>query len=147
MLETTMTRVLSGAVLIAFAILVVWFAPALLFFGVAELLVALAVVEYLGLASGSLYRVPGVPSAAAAMLTCAAFARLAFGSFPGVPLDLVLMTAAVTLGALSLGSWQGGHDALGNVAASLFPSLYLGLPLGAMVAIRETRGREALFLL
>src|SRR5207253_10803908 len=30
---------------------------------------------------------------------------------------------------------------------AIFPSLYLGFPIGAMIAIRETRGREALFLL
>ena len=57
------------------------------------------------------------------------------------------MSALVALGALTLTAWNGGRDALGLAAASLFPSLYLGLPLGAMVAIRETRGRDALFLL
>ena len=57
------------------------------------------------------------------------------------------MTALVALGALTLTAWNGGRDALGLAAASLFPSLYLGLPLGAMIAIRETRGRDALFLL
>jgi phosphatidate cytidylyltransferase len=36
---------------------------------------------------------------------------------------------------------------LSSTAAAVLPTLYLGLPIGAMVAIRETRGREALFLL
>ena len=76
------------------------------------------------------------------MLTCAAFTR----GVP-VPIDVVLMSALVALGALTLTAWNGGRDALGLASASLFPSLYLGLPLGAMVAIRETRGRDALFLL
>ena len=57
------------------------------------------------------------------------------------------MTALVALGALTLTAWNGGRDALGLAAASLFPSLYLGLPLGAMIVIRETRGRDVLFLL
>jgi hypothetical protein len=46
-----------------------------------------------------------------------------------------------------MAGWSGGRDALGSAAASLFPSLYLGLPIGAMIAIRELHGREALFLL
>jgi phosphatidate cytidylyltransferase len=76
------------------------------------------------------------------MLTCAAVAR-------GVPapIDVVLMSALVALGALTLTTWKGGRDALGLASASLFPSLYLGLPIGALVAIREMRGRDALFLL
>jgi phosphatidate cytidylyltransferase len=66
-----------------------------------------------------------------------------------VPLDIVLMSALVALGALTVALWHdtGGANALGLAAASLFPSLYLGLPVGAMIAIRETHGREALFLL
>jgi phosphatidate cytidylyltransferase len=86
--------------------------------------------------------VPAIPAGVAAILTCAAFER---GS--PVPVDVVLMTALVALGAVTLTAWGGGRDALGLAAASLFPSLYLGLPIGAMVAIRETRGRDALLLL
>ena len=41
-----MTRVLSGAVLIVFAIAVVWFAPSSVFFVVAEGLLVIAFVEY-----------------------------------------------------------------------------------------------------
>ena len=142
-----MTRVLSGATLLAIAIAVVWFAPAGLFFLVAELLLVLGLVEYVALAKASGLGVPAVPAGAAAMLTTAAFARPVFGGFAWAPIDVVLMSALVALGALSLARWNGGRDALGGTAAGLFPSLYLGLPVGAMVAIRETRGREALFLL
>jgi phosphatidate cytidylyltransferase len=137
-----MTRVLSGAVLLVLAIAVVWLSPAAVFFGVAELLLVLAFVEYARLARSSGLPVPAIPACAAAMLTCAAFA----GGLPA-GLDVVLMTAFVALAALTLTAWNGGRDALGLAAASLFPSLYLGLPLGAMIAVRETRGREALFLL
>src|SRR5688572_6429309 len=137
-----MTRVLSGAALLVLAITVVWLSPAAVFFVVAELLLVLGFVEYAGLARGSGLPVPAMPSCAAAMLTCAALS----GGL-SAPIDVVLMTAFVALGALTLTTWNGGRDALGLAAASLFPSLYLGLPLGAMIAIRETRGREALFLL
>jgi phosphatidate cytidylyltransferase len=136
------TRVLSGAVLIAFAIAVVWFAPPAIFLAVAELLLLLGLIEYMALARASGLPVPALPAGVAAMLTCAAFARGA-----SLPIDAVLMSALVALCALTLGIWNGGRDALGLASASVFPSLYLGLPIGAMVAIRETRGRDALFLL
>ena len=44
---------------------------------------------------------------AAAMLTCAAFAQAATGAGPGVPLDVVLMSALVALGALALVGVEG----------------------------------------
>jgi phosphatidate cytidylyltransferase len=136
------TRVISGAVLLVLAVAVVWFSPPTIFFAVAELLVVLALIEYAALARASRLPVPAIPSGAAAMLTCAAF-------LPGIPapLDAVLMSALVALGALTLTTWRGGPEALGLASASIFPALYLGLPLGAMVSIRETRGPEALFLL
>ena len=142
-----MTRVLSGAVLFAFAIAVVWFASAFAFFVVAEALVLLGVVEYVALAGKNGSFVPAIPAGLSAMLTAAAFARLAFGGSPGVPIDVVLMSALVAIGALTIARASGGHDGLGMAAVSLFPSLYLGLPIGAMIAIRETRSRGALFLL
>jgi phosphatidate cytidylyltransferase len=141
------TRVLSGAVLLLFAMGIVWYAPALLFFTVAEVLLVVAFVEYVTLARESGVPVPAIPAGAAAVACCAAFGRLAFGGFPGAPIDIVLMSALVALGALTLTRWRGGRDALGLASASIFPSLYLGLPIGAMIAIRETRGREALLLL
>jgi phosphatidate cytidylyltransferase len=141
------TRILSGAALLIVAVAVVWWAPPPLFFAVTELLVVLGTVEYAGLAGASGLPVPTIPAGAAAMLTCAAFARLEVGASSSVPIDVVLMSALVALGALTLTAWRGGPDAVGIAAASLFPSLYLGLPLGGLMAIRETRSREALFLL
>jgi phosphatidate cytidylyltransferase len=135
------TRVLSGAVLFILAIVIVWFVPPGLFFVVAELLLLLAFSEYLTLARTGGVPVPPLPAGVAAMLTCAAFAT------PSRPIDLVLMSALVALGTLTLTVWSNGRDGLGIASASLFPSLYLGLPFGAIVAIREIRGAGTLFLL
>jgi phosphatidate cytidylyltransferase len=140
------TRVISGAALVVFAVAVVWFAPPLVFFGIAELLLILALLEYVSLATASGARVPPMSTGAAAMLTAAAFAPTPFGGL-GVPVDVVLMTAVVSLSALAIAEWRGGPDALSLASASIFPALYLGLSIGAMIAIRETRGREALLLL
>jgi phosphatidate cytidylyltransferase len=142
-----MTRVLSGAALLLLAIGLVWFAPDLLFFTAAEVLLVAAFVEYAGLARASGVPVPLVPAGMAAVLACAAFAPLTLGGVLRAPIEVVFMSALVALGALTMTQWRGGGDALALSSASIFPSLYLGLPIGAMIAIRQARGREALFLL
>jgi phosphatidate cytidylyltransferase len=145
------TRVLSGAVLIVIAVAVVWFAPPAVFFAVAELLLMLAFVEYARLADGCGYPIPRL---AAGMATVTASIGVTSTFRIGdevignaVALDATLLSGLVMLAALSLLSWQGGRDALGRAATAAFPMLYLGLPIGAMVALRTLRGRQALFLL
>lgn len=142
-----MTRVLSGAVLLLVAIGIVWFAPPALFLLAAEVLLILGCIEFAAMARASGVVLPAALSTAAAALTAASFARLVFGPLAAAPVDVVLMTALVAIGAAALTSWQGGPDALASVASALLPALYLGMPIGAMISIRETRGREALFLL
>ena len=133
-----MTRVLSGAALVCLAVGVVWFAPPLLFLAVAELFLVLAFVEYAQLAAATGLHVPRVAAGTGAVLT-----SLTIGS----TLDLVLATTFVALGALTMWRWQGEPDPVAQTAAAVLPSLYLGLPIGAMVSLRASRGREALFLL
>jgi phosphatidate cytidylyltransferase len=48
---------------------------------------------------------------------------------------------------VTIADWRGGSGALASASAVLFPTLYLGLPIGAMVVVREAWGREALLLL
>lgn len=43
--------------------------------------------------------------------------------------------------------WRSGADAVASVSAAALPLLYLGIPLGSMVAIRERRGAQVLFLM
>jgi phosphatidate cytidylyltransferase len=141
------TRILSGAVLIVVAVGAVWYAPAWLFLLFAELLVVLACLEYGALVRASRLPFPTMVSTLAAVLTCVSFTRSTFGPAGWVSLDLVLMTALVAVGALSLSSWKGGGDAVATASAALLPALYVGLPLGAMLAIRERWGPAVLFLL
>jgi phosphatidate cytidylyltransferase len=118
------------------AVAVVWFAPGPVFFFVAEALLLLAFREYVLLARASGLRVPAVAAGAAAALTCGAFSRI----FVTAPLDVVLMAALV---ALAGSRWPaGGRDRRGRVGGRAdLSSLYLGLPIGAMIAIREGHGR------
>jgi len=140
------TRVLSGAVLIVLATVLVWLAPLPVLLAAGECVLALGVYEYAGLARASGLRIPAVPAGVAAGLTLAAFAPAAIG-VAFAPLDAVLVSALVALGVVALAMWRGGGDAVGASAASVFPCLYLGLPLGSLVAIRAARGGAGLFLL
>ena len=142
-----MTRVLSGAVLIALAITAVWLAPPWLFFLIAETLILLACHEFASLARAGGGLFPTVLSTAAAMLTGASFARAAFGNRLTIPLDVALITAFVAASAVALAEWKGERHAIALSADALLPCLYFGIPIGSMVATREAAGPAALFLL
>jgi phosphatidate cytidylyltransferase len=145
------TRVLSGAVLIAIAVAVVWFAHPLIFLAVAETLLVLAFIEYARLAAAAGTPVPFAAALAATLLTSGGVgATYWIGDRlvgTGVALDAILVSGFVALAASTLVAWKGERDALGRAAAAVFPMLYLGLPIGSMLAIRAEPGREALFLL
>jgi phosphatidate cytidylyltransferase len=145
------TRVLSGAVLIAIAVGVVWFSPPILFFAIAEILLLLAFIEYSRLAAAAGVPVPTVAAGAVTLLASVGVSSTEWvgDSVAGtaIALDAILMSGFVLLAALTLTSWRGDRDALSRASAAVFPALYLGMPIGAMVALRALRGREALFLL
>ena len=125
---------------------VVWFAPPLVFLRRRRRAARRSrSYEFVGArrARAASAACPRSPAALAAVLTSRASCALALGAPCRLPLDVVLMSALVALGALALRAWRGGADALATVAAALFPSLYLGLPIGALVAIRETRRPRA----
>jgi phosphatidate cytidylyltransferase len=137
-----MPRVLSGAVMGAAMAAAVWWLGSLALLAIAELVLVAAFVEYAAIAERLNARVPRVPAAVAAMLTCAAMA------VPGQPVGVVLMAAVPALGVAVLGSGRASADTLHDMAAALLPALYLGLPLGALVATHAEAGRgETLLLL
>lgn len=145
-----MTRVLSGAVLIAIAVGAVWFAPPWLFFLVAEALLVLAFVEYARLAEASGFPIPAlVCGAATVFASIGVTSTLWIGELahPAAALDAILLTASVVVAASMLPSWRGERDVIGRVGVAAFPLLYLGLPIGALVSMRTIHGREALALL
>jgi phosphatidate cytidylyltransferase len=127
-----------------------------LFLVVAEILVLLAFIEYSRLAAASGLPIPLVPAAVATVIASVGMASslrsdmTAFSCdcFPiNANADAALLAGFVTLTALTLTTWRGERDAIGRASAAVFPMLYLGLPIGAMVVIRALHGREALFLL
>ena len=140
-----MIRLLSGAVLIALAVAAVWLAPVPLFELIAFAFLFLSTRELIALFHAGGIPVPVWPASVAALLTLTAFSGV-IGIY-GLPLEVVLMVELIALGLLALGLWRGGSEALTIAPASLFPSIYLALPIGAIVSIRESAGPPALFLL
>jgi phosphatidate cytidylyltransferase len=142
------TRVLSGAVLVVFAMAVVWFAPWPVLDAVAFGLLFLGVAELVGLARASGLNVPMWPSVTGALVTLAAFGLASStGGRDTTPLQVILMVQVIAIAGVTMVGWAGDRDALATVSASLLPSLYLALPIGALVAIREFDGPAPLFLL
>jgi len=134
------TRILSALVLIPVVLGTIWFAPHWVFLLLVEIVVGACVVEYVGLMEKSGVPVPTVASGAAAIVACAAI------GWPGVPVDLMLIAVLLAATASVLAGWQPAPHVPATAAATLFPVLYIGLPLGTMVALREAFGREALLL-
>jgi phosphatidate cytidylyltransferase len=141
-----MIRVLSGAVLIAIAIAVVWSNQRIVFEAVAFLLLFAATWELVSLFRAGGIAVPRWPAMAASLLTLATFSAILGLNIRVPATDAALLVALVGLAVVAMRAWRGGADGLATISASLFPSLYVALPIGAMVAIRE-QGPAPLFLL
>jgi phosphatidate cytidylyltransferase len=140
-------RIASGAVLLALAVGAVFWAPPLVFAAVGAALVLLGSFELSAIAQESGVTMAEWPAAGAAVATFVAFVNINAQNSGGVPPEFVLLMALVAVAAVALSRWDGGPLALASTAAMLFPSLYLALPIGALVVIRELRGPQALFVL
>jgi phosphatidate cytidylyltransferase len=136
-----MTRVLSAVVLLSVLIGAVWFLPPAWTLAIAEIAALLAFLEYATIASALGANVPRVVGGAAVLAACAAAA------IPGVPVDVVLMTAMVVVAGLAVAAGQPGPAVLRDTAAVLLPAVYIGLPLGALAAVRAIGGRTAILVL
>jgi len=135
-----MTRVLSGAVLIAIVVTIVWWTPPPVFYAAAAIVAYLALREYLIMAGALGLQPPGMLTWTLTLVLCTGVAlRLA-------NLELVMATAfiAIASAALVRGVDRG---ALANVAAAILPGIYIGVPIGALVAMRIARGPAIVFLL
>ena len=81
------------------------------------------------------------------VIGAAVLAACASVGLQAVSLEIVLMTALVLVGALAVGGGQPGPGVLRDAAVAVFPVLYIGLPLGALAAIRAMGGRAAILVL
>jgi CDP-diglyceride synthetase len=136
-----MTRVLSATVLAALVLGVVCFLPPEATLLLAVLASAVAFAEYADLAAAFGSKIPTIPSGAAVAAACVAVG----GDEP--PLALVCLAALLCVGVLTIARGQPGPEMLRDASASLFPLLYIGVPLGALAATRSFGGRDATLLL
>jgi phosphatidate cytidylyltransferase len=134
------TRILSAAILLPILFGTVWYLPPIATLILAESVAALAFVEYASLAGALGTPVPRALSGAAVLAACASVGVGAAAT------EMVLLTAIIASGTLAVGRARPGPGVLAEVATALFPVLYIGLPLGALAAVRLA-GREAVALL
>lgn len=135
-----MTRVLSAAALLPILLGVVWFLPPLATLVLAELVLVAAFIEYADLTSRLDVPVPRMLTAAAVLGTCAVV-----GVAPSMVL-VIIIAGTVGVAVVQLTRWPQ-QSTLGAVSAATFAMLYLGVPIGSMVALRVSHGREILLLL
>lgn len=134
-----MTRVLSALVLLPVVIGTIWFLPSWATQLLAAIAAVLAYVEYAEIARilGA-----GVAGGTGAAVVLACFAGTAGGA------DTLLMAALIVIGAVAVSTGQPGPAVLANAGASIFAPVYIGLPLGALAAVRaQPNGRNAVLLL
>ena len=136
-----MTRVLSALVLLPVVIGAVWFLPPIATLLLALVAAAFAFMEYAAIAQALGATVPRAITGTAVLAACAAVG----GGY--VSAEVILLTALLVAGALAVATCQPGAAVLRDASASLFAVVYIGLPLGALAAVRVLGGREAVLLL
>lgn len=136
-----MQRIISAAILLPVVVGTIWLLPPIgtLFIAVVALVAAffeyVTIAERLGAGVYAVVSLIATLAAAVAMVT------------PGVPLDIVLISALIVIGGMAVGIGQPDAARLREVAASVFPIVYLGVPIGSLVAVRAEVGREAVMML
>jgi phosphatidate cytidylyltransferase len=136
-----MTRLLSALVLLPLVIGTVWMLPPWGTLVLAEVVVALAVVEYARLAEQHGARVSRLLAVVGSMATAAAVA------WPRANALAVLATAVIVAGAATVAAGRPPREAFLDSAASVFPLLYFGIPAGAVAAVRAEAGARATLVL
>jgi phosphatidate cytidylyltransferase len=158
-----MTRVISGVTLAAVFFTIVWFGstPALLV--VAMAVCVLAVGEYAALMEKLHASPPRL------LTIVAVLAALVAVPFPRVPFEIVVAIGLMAMAIKEMAGlkpdpplqnpindggpgfspafFSGFSPAIMSTASGAFAMLYLGLPLGALVAVHQLGGRGAVLLL
>ena len=99
----------------------------------AEVALVLAFLEYAGIARAIGATIPKWPSGIGAAAVCATVALDSAS-------EVTLMAATVAVASLAVAAGQPRRELLQDVAASVFPLVYLGLPLGALASLHATDG-------
>jgi phosphatidate cytidylyltransferase len=136
-----MARVLSALVLLPVVVGAVWFLPPIATLALATIAALLAFAEYVTIVSALDARVPRLVTGAAVGAACISVG----GGY--LSAEIILMSAVIVVGALAVAGGAPGPAVLRDSAATILPVAYIGLPLGAIAAVRAIEGREAVLLL
>ncbi len=135
-----MRRAISALAILAVVVGTVWWLPPWATFVLAEIIVLLALSEYARLAERAGIFVPTGIVVAAGLVICASVSW----DYAVAP---VLMAATVAMGAAAVGRGRVQPSDGWFHTVGLFGPLYVGLPIGTLVAIHVRRGPELVFLL
>jgi phosphatidate cytidylyltransferase len=135
-------RVLSTLALLPVLVGVIWALPAWGTLVLASVVMVLAVREYVPLVERPDEPLPRV---LIVLATLAAGVSLGWGG--GAQVEGPLLAALVVFAGAAVGAGRPDHDVARRVAVSVFPLIYIGLPVGALLAVRERWGPEALLAL
>ena len=136
-----MTRVISGIVLGAAALGLIWFLNSIALLLVALIVAAMAFHEYERIVDTIGAKVPYWTTLLATLLACAMV------PFQWVDIQSILAASLLLIAANVLISDRVGTPLLADTAAAVLAPVYLGLPLGCLVGIHAIAGREAVLLL
>ena len=136
-----MPRVLSGIVLIAVTLALIWFLSPIAMLGVALVVAVLAFIEYEKIVDAIGAKVPYWTTLLATLLACAMV------PFEWVDLVSVLAAALLLVAFNVLVSDRVGTPILADTAAAVLAPVYIGVPLGSLVGVHAMAGREAVWLL
>ncbi len=136
-----MTRVLSGVVLGAVALALIWFLDSTALLGVALAVSALAFHEYERIVEQIGARVPYLTALLTTLFACAMV------PFQWIDIESVLAASLLLVALNVLASDRTGRPLLADTAAAMLAPVYIGLPLGSLVGVHAIAGREAVLLL
>ncbi len=139
-----MTRVVSGVAMAAAAFVVIWFLPTNVLLAVVFVVAALAFFEYARLVAAIGGDMPYLPALVATLGACVVGAMpMSVGVLAIPAFGITLLAVAVSL------MWRGAHGAplVHGAATAMLAPLYIGLPLGALVAIHAAAGRAGVLTL
>jgi phosphatidate cytidylyltransferase len=139
-----MVRLVTGVLLAAAVLALVWFADTTVLLIVALVVAGLAVHEYVQLFRALGAHVPAVPTLVATLVATAMV------PFPHVPLDAALPAGLIFIVVWVMATVKSGAgfaEASRGAAAGALSVLYIGLGLGTLVGIHVYGGRGAVLLL
>jgi phosphatidate cytidylyltransferase len=136
-----MTRLLSGVVLGAVALALIWFLNSIALLGVALVVAALAFIEYERIVAAIGAKIPFWTTLLATLLACAMV------PFQWVDIVFVLAASLALIANNVLMSDRTGTPLLADTAAAVLAPVYIGLALGSLVGVHAIGGRAAVLLL